>query len=61
MIIWLLTHALHVAHGPWGDVLWIQPPHISAGIAATDHHLDAWFEFKSSAIGHEHVSWWHIF
>jgi hypothetical protein len=44
MLIALFIALVHVSHGPSGVVVWIQPPHISAGIAFLRSGIQAWWE-----------------
>lgn len=46
MIFLLILHMIHMSHGPYGIVAWIQPPHISAGIGIVRDHLVAWWEVQ---------------
>jgi hypothetical protein len=44
MLFALFIALIHISHGPNGFVLWIQPPHISAGIAFLNSGIHAWWE-----------------
>jgi hypothetical protein len=46
-ILTQLVAALRFSHGPAGLVVWVQPPHISAGLALIHWHLSAWLEWQS--------------
>jgi hypothetical protein len=44
MITLLILHYIQFSHGPHGFVVWLNNPHVSAGIGIVRWHLVTWWQ-----------------
>lgn len=47
ILLLLVAHMTHVSHGAHGIVMWVQPPHIAAGIGWVRGHFITWWQWQN--------------